>query len=115
MSETWEDLLHNEKNGKRLKLSKVAALTAKWLLKYKPITLLVDDDQSVKKIDPHTRRIASFINEDFALSHALILMKIDPKKIAENMQEGLLYHFKYRPFDERHFFLIFEMIEERFA
>lgn len=115
LSREWAIALHNEETGKRLKFSKIAALTVKWLLKYKPIILSIDDGIDPESIDPRSRRVASFINEDFALIHSMRLINANISKVDEKTHADLIYHYKYRQFDERHFFLLYEMLQEKFA
>lgn len=111
-SPEWVRGLHHEddKIGKRLKFSKVAAFTAKWLLKYKPISVEIIDGILPQDISPEERRIAASINEDFALLHSLQLLEVDSNKIEDSILMDMVYHFRYRSFDERHFFVLYENI-----
>lgn len=109
-TEEWAEKLHDEEKGKRLKFSKVAALTSKWLLRYKPITIELIDGVLPQSIPPEERRIATSINQDFALLHGLSLLEIDPSKVPHQLLMDMYYHLRYRSFDERHFFMIFEEI-----
>lgn len=111
LSEQWALDLHSEgENGSRINKPKVSALTVKWILKYRPITVMIDDGKDISSINHETQRVASFVNEDFALSHALTLLEIPDSKINPRLAEDFLYHLKYRSFDERHFFMLFDLI-----
>ncbi|MDI9334731.1 MAG: hypothetical protein QM533_10185 [Cytophagales bacterium] len=113
-SDEWTRALHNEKSGKRLRLSKVAAFTAKWILKYKPINLEVEDNISPGSIDPKKRRLAASLNEDFALAHTFQLMNLDTSKIPDTVLADMIYHYRYRSFDERHFFIMLDHFYENY-
>jgi hypothetical protein len=114
-SEDWAFHLHSEHSGKRVKFSKIAALTVKWLLKYHPIVLQLDKGVSVSSLPSQERRTASFINEAFALSYSLDIIKVEFSKIDPKECEDLLYHFKYRNYDERHFFLLYEYLRKKYS
>jgi hypothetical protein len=111
-SPQWVESLHHDdkEKGKRLKFSKVAAFTAKWLLKYKPISIQLIDGILPQQVNPEEKRRASSINEDFALLHSLQLLEINDEKLNSNLLMDMVYHFRYRAFDERHFFILYENI-----
>jgi hypothetical protein len=106
MTEPWTAALHNQETGSKINDPKIAALTVKWLLRYQPISLkglLPYED-----IPETALRKAEFINESFALAHASSVLKVSG--LSEKLVGDLLYHFKYRPYDERHFFIIFDVL-----
>jgi hypothetical protein len=103
-SEAWYDVIHRQK---KINDSKVAALTAKWLLKSCPIALI--------KTSADCKSILSdelcHINQLWALNCALYaLLKDDFKYLNKSDFEDLFYDFKYRVFDERAYFSRFELI-----
>lgn len=102
--EDWIIAIHKRK---KINDSKVAAFTAKWLLKTMPIyinplpTQLILDDY------------ACHINESFALQCALYcLVGKNFASIDSDDYDKLFYDFKYRPFDERAYFSRFELLEK---
>jgi hypothetical protein len=106
MTEPWTVALHNQETGARINDAKIAALTVKWLLRYQPISL--KGALPFEEIPEATLRKAEFINESFAVAHAMSLLKV--AGLNEKTVADLLYHFKYRPYDERHFFLVFDVL-----
>ena len=114
-SKEWTEALHGEEVGKRIKYSKIAALTVKWLLKCSPISLVLNDGIRPDQISPQEKRISSFINEDFALNHSMTLIKTPISKLIKKDYEDLIYHFKYRNYDERHFFIVYELLREKYS
>lgn len=116
----WHDALHLEpdsnsssKNHSLIKPSKVAAFTAKWILKYKPINVIAKDEYSLINMNSEQVKRSTSFNEKFALLYCLkAIMNID-HGISHDILSTILYHFKYRQFDDRHFQIIFELLSNK--
>jgi hypothetical protein len=114
-SEAWCKEVHEEH---KINDSKVAAFTAKWLLKAAPISIIP------RNISSSIRRSENdnlcHINERFALDCALYALFRDSYlDLDDNSYESLYYDFKYRNFDERAYFsrfsLLLNLVKEREA
>lgn len=101
LSEGWTRLLHETAN---INSSKVAALTVKWVLMYKPISVasLQDDVQTASQ-----PMFISCINEFFALNCAFFILNIDASDVDARKIDELIYSFRFRKFDESAYFMIF--------
>lgn len=105
-SEAWCKEIHE---NKRINDSKVAAFTAKWLLKASPISIIPRDFASTI-LRPENDDVCH-INEHFALDCALYaLLREDFIKIDRDSYTSLFYDFKYRNFDERAYFSRFSLL-----
>lgn len=103
-SQEWASYIHVEK---KINDSKVAAFSAKWLLKASPIFILPKDGT------PIVDDFLCHINEFFALNCVLYcLLQYDYDLIDEDDYKKLFYDFKYRMFDERSYFSRFELLEK---
>lgn len=103
-SEEWIRRIHVDQ---KINDSKVAAFTAKWLLKSSLIYVKSSIDQPI--LDDFT----CHINEAFALNcvlYTLLGHKYD--LLDRDDLDKLFYDFKYRPFDERGYFSRFESLEK---
>ena len=106
LSEAWTSKLHDQTDGPKINAQKIAALTVKWLLKYRPINLRTETREN--DIPEKILRKAEFINERFSLAHTAGLLSLN---LSESDLTDLLYHFRYRNYDERHFFIIFDLLK----
>lgn len=112
-SEAWCKDVHEEH---RINDSKVAAFTAKWLLKAAPISIMPKDFSSSTP-RPENDDICH-INERFALDCSLYaLFRNSYLNLDASSYENLYYDFKYRNYDERIYFskfsLLFELVKLR--
>lgn len=106
LGETFTQKVHQ----KKISLNKAGAFTAKWIINHSPIIITIDPqyDLSQKEND-----LLLSVNAMFALVEAASVMNISVDEITIKLREEILYHFMYRNFDERHFFMIFgELIGE---
>ncbi|MBU3259992.1 hypothetical protein KPG71_08310 [Roseovarius sp. PS-C2] len=107
LSPEWTELVHNSVN---INASKVAAYTAKWILKYKPISvIMVSGEQGVKASLPQVVKPHPFltnINEEFALHCALLVLGIKAEQVPQKKIDELIYCFRFRDFDELSYFMI---------
>jgi len=107
LSAEWSELVHRSVN---INSSKVAAYTVKWIIRYKPISVvrLNSTDPSAETL-PEIVKPQSFltnINEQFALHSALLTLGIDAAKVPQKKIDELIYCFRFRPFDESAYFMI---------
>lgn len=98
-SQEWVEAIHKHKF---ISQSKVAAFSVKWILKYAPIYL--EFSPSNVKLD----RLATSVNAMLALSVSLDVFGMGPQDLSERDIEHFLYHFKYRNYEEKSFFLVFD-------
>lgn len=107
LSAEWTELVHRSVN---INASKVAAYTAKWILKYKPISVLrVLSDTNHIPSKPQTVRPHPFltnINEEFALHCALLVLGVKAEQVPQKKIDELIYCFRFRDFDELSYFMI---------
>lgn len=102
--DAWDVSVHVHK---KINDSKVAAFTAKWLLKASPIYVVQ------KKNKPITDDILCHINEFFVLNCVLYaLLQDNFHLLDEDDYQKLFYDFKYRCLDDRAYFSRFELIEK---
>ena len=102
-SEKWTELVHRTAN---INQSKVAAYTVKWILTYKPISV-VSNHKVLSTLEPTKLSfLLSSINEFYALSCALYTLGLRADDIPLKKIEELVYSFRFRKFDETTFFMI---------
>lgn len=107
LSAEWTELVHSSVN---INASKVAAYTAKWILKYKPISVL--REPSGTSLEPTRPQIATphpfltNINEEFALHCALLILGVKAEQVPQKKIDELIYCFRFRDFDELSYFMI---------
>ena len=107
-SEAWCKEIHEEK---KINDSKVAAFTAKWLLKASPIAI-IPKDNSHRIYRPENDGLCH-INERFALDCSLYaLLRESYLNLDKETYYSLFYDFKYRNFDERLYFSRFCLLME---
>jgi hypothetical protein len=108
-SDSWCESIHN----KKISESKVAAYTAKWLLKYSPLVVLPDSEDRYTISPEDLKKILS-INAVFCLDHIRKILSGKgkcPKLLSdESIISELIYTFRFRNFDERHFFSILRLM-----
>lgn len=104
-SERWIDEVHE----KLINESKVAAYTAKWILAYKPLTIISDaslDLNGAENPQHIQTKLYANINEVYALNCALSVLKVDYDDVPENRIDELIYNFRFRKFEEGLYFMI---------
>lgn len=100
LSEKWTELVHTTAN---INQSKVAAYTVKWILTYKPISVV----SSQASMEPaKLSYLISSINEFYALSCALYALELRADAISPRKLDELIYSFRFRKYDEAAFFMI---------
>jgi hypothetical protein len=97
---------------KLISLSKVAAYTAKWLLKYSPI--FIQPSQNVQ-LSSEEQNIVCAAPAILALNLSLRSMGVDIEALDKAIYKNLIYHFRFRNFDERAAFLYFDLIMREYA
>jgi hypothetical protein len=103
-SEKWAQYIHVDK---KINDSKVAAFSAKWLLKAAPIYIVP------KANTPVLDDFICHINAFFVLNCVLYcLLKYDHDLVDQSDFEKLFYDFRYRTVDDRSYFSRFELIEK---
>lgn len=105
LSAKWTELVHNHVN---INASKVAAYTVKWVLRYKPISV-ISTKSNEKKARPTIEISDHFllnINEFFALHCALLALGVDVSELTKRKIDELIYCFRFRTFDESAYFMI---------
>lgn len=105
LSPAWTDLVHSEVN---INASKVAAYTVKWILRYKPISIICTKPQTPESqptIDV-SHPFLTNINEYFALHCALVALGASIDEISKHKIDELIYCFRFRAFDESAYFMI---------
>jgi hypothetical protein len=100
LSDAWTELVHSTAN---INKSKVASYTVKWILAYKPITV-VNLSSSVSSAQ--TNVFLSSINEYYAINCAFFTLGIEASKVDPKKFDELVYSFRFRKFDESAYFMI---------
>lgn len=110
LSKEWTELVHETVN---INASKVASYTAKWILRYKPITVISNqsDVENFSQSDvadafKNQSMFLADINEHFALQCVLIATNVALSDVSKEKQRDLIYNFKFRSFDESAYFMI---------
>jgi hypothetical protein len=105
LSSAWTELVHSKVN---INASKVAAYTVKWILRYKPISVICTRTDEVER-QPSIELSHPFlvnINELYALHCAFLALDVDANKISKQKIDELIYCFRFRAFDESAYFMI---------
>ncbi|MBR8842406.1 hypothetical protein [Pseudoalteromonas sp. JC3] len=114
----------DEIHSKKINNEKVASLSAKWLLRYCPASFIVPEDYVPNELE---RKFCLGFNEMSTLSYVYNLLNLQfpeqeeieatkceaTKLVFENTQkllDDILYHFKFRTYDHRHFILVFSSL-----
>lgn len=88
---------------------KIAAFTAKWLVKMKPITIVLSGTQTIQ-----CRMLANYINEIFAIEHMSAILNFKSQnnlfKIHKKLQSELIYDFRQKKFSETQLYMLLEHI-----
>jgi hypothetical protein len=100
LSPEWTHILHSTIN---INGSKAAAYMAKWILRYKPISVFSEATEIEDK--PQSTIVAN-INEIYALNCAFLELGIDSMEVSQKKIDELIYCFRFRPFDEASYFMI---------
>lgn len=102
-SEEWTASVH-----KRLvSQSKVAALSIKWLLKYKPIQIHPMQTHEPSKKDV---QLMLSVNEQLAMMYTFKILNVKSDEVEHSLLKDLEYHMRYRAYDEKHFFIIYKQM-----
>lgn len=99
-SKEWAEGVHSM----NINASKVASLTAKWVLNYKPVGVI---SKSVPKTPPKTSFIIANINEIFAFQCALLALELEMSEIPPQRVREIVYNLRFRKFEEGLYFLLF--------
>ena len=105
LSPEWTGLVHSQVN---INASKVAAYTVKWILRYKPISVICTRDQVLQgypSIEISHPFLAN-INEFYALHCACLALEVDMSDVSKQKIDELIYCFRFRAFDESAYFMI---------
>lgn len=103
-TDTWNQLVHGEK---LLSPPKVAALSAKWILKYSPLIII---PKNGVLLSSHDRTLLNAATAMFAFQFAIVSMGLSPRNINLEIRRNIIYHFRFRQFEERSFMLLFETL-----
>jgi hypothetical protein len=110
LSPEWTELVHRTAN---INSSKVAAYCVKWILRYKPISVISTKRTvgniyvpGVQSVIGGPNSFLSNINELFALHTALVALEIDAVSIPQRKLDELIYSFRFRSYDEAAHFSI---------
>ncbi len=108
----WVEYIHDSR--KKISDNKAASLTCKWLMKYLPIQIHPRDYNCVLSDDEE--QVILNYNAFFSLSHCadILDISISEEDISPLLYEELLYHLRYRNFDERHFYMVFGLISNSY-
>jgi hypothetical protein len=101
-----EKVIHGEK---MLNHSKVASFTAKWLLKYCPIVMVPKEGVTLDLFERRLLQNAPFI---LALNVALRAMDIRPDTVPLDIYKSIVYHLRFREYDDRSLILYFELLKK---
>ena len=101
-----EYVMHRKK---MLNSNKVGAFTAKWLLKYRAISILPREGESLDLFERRHVQNAPFW---LAANISLRSMDIEPTNVPERLYRNLIYHLRFREFDDRSMMLYFELLSE---
>jgi hypothetical protein len=100
LSPEWTELVHVTSN---IHSSKVASYTAKWILIYKPISVISPSSEFSKEaVNP----LVASINEYYALLCALFALEIKAENVDPKRIDELIYAFRFRKFEESAYFSI---------
>ncbi len=98
-SREWSDLVHK----KRINSSKVATLSVKWVLAYKPISVISDAELTIEE---EVKTHLAHVNENYALNIALSALGVEETSVPQPRIEELLYNFRFRGFEEGGYYLL---------
>ncbi len=96
---------------KRINYSKSASFSLYWLLKH-PIAF-IDTGQDIFLSSKDKKQILA-ANAMCSLSYSLSLIGIDDIDDNEKIYDDIIYHLLFRPYDVRHFIIMFEMLEKKY-
>ena len=103
----WAESVHS----KYISHNKVIAFTAKWFMKYKPVTIT-----HPKSKDPTSEEFSHMDGLNSNICIALVRDMVRTAGCSEDqfndmkLMSDLAYHLRYRSYDERHFFMIFQQL-----
>ena len=106
-NDNYLDSIHN----KFINNDKVASLSAKWLLKHQIISFNVEGSYN-PTCDESTLMYSA--NTCCVLSYICTILELPETALegGDTIWDDLLYHFQYRNYDERHFFLINKLLRK---
>lgn len=101
-----EFVMHRKK---MINASKVGAFTGKWLLKYRPVVVMPKDGCGFDIFERRHIQNAPFV---FTANVTLRSMGIDPDELPTAIYKSLMYHLRYREYEDRNVMLYFELLVE---
>jgi hypothetical protein len=96
---------------KLLNSGKVGAFTTKWLIKYSPVVLIPKEGLGLNHVEQTFLAFAPFA---IALNFSLRLMDINPRDVPVDIHRDILYHIRFRGFDDRSFMLYYNLLVRYF-
>lgn len=113
LSKEFTEAVHGHNSDKVIHKAKVAAFTAKWILRYLPIYVYPKRHVALNKLTVLEKEKLDNVNFWFALDHSCSLIGRPAYLCPANIVDMLLYHFKYRTIDDRSLMLVFSMIPDK--
>lgn len=102
LSIKWIVAIHKKK---RINSNKVAALSVKWLLMYKPISVRRNFSEMTSDKENY---LTTHINEFFALSVGLYALDLSIQDLDSEIVREIVYNLRFRDYDEGAYFMIFK-------
>jgi hypothetical protein len=87
--------------------TKAAAFTLKWMLKYQPLVAYAKDPFDL--VD-HEKIFLEYLPFVVALNFSIRTLGIQPHALPHDTYQDLLYHLRFRPYEERGFMLYFDLL-----
>lgn len=106
--------------GKYIDTNKQAAYMVKWLLKTKPISIMICPETNkawleVIELAARQKDLIIYTNEMFALIYATGVLGVNPMKIDNSYKERLIYQLHYRPFEEGACIEMFDLLKKLYS
>ncbi len=109
-SEEWMEAIHDKNH---LSDAKLSCYLCKWILKNPPISFHLDPNVEQNLYDDVARRLG-YLNEAFCVNYILGEIFSSEKNsehlIDAYINRSILYHLRYRTFEEKSLFLLFDML-----
>ena len=102
-----------EIHGKKLlSKTKVGSFTTKWLLRYQPLVTVARDPSN---LDENERTYLEFAPFAVALNFSLRAMDVKPRSLPLDLHRNIMYHLRFRSFDDRTFILYYDLLLQRLS